>query len=66
MEKYNISLVIFTWLTQASVGLIFSFPSLNATIKNKNTISDVIFLTLAITCDFLNRVYALTFTDPAL
>lgn len=47
-------------------GFIFSFPSLDATIKNKNAISDVILLALAITCDFLNRVYALTFTDPAL
>ncbi|MEA1885720.1 MAG: DmsC/YnfH family molybdoenzyme membrane anchor subunit [Bacteroidota bacterium] len=47
-------------------GFIFSFPSLNATMKNKNVISDVIFLALALICDFLNRVYALTFTDPAL
>lgn len=47
-------------------ALITSFPSLYATLKNKNVISDVIFLNLAIICDFLNRVYALTYTNPAL
>ncbi len=47
-------------------ALIMSIPSLYSTIKNKNVISDVIFLNLAIVCDFLNRVYALTYTNPAL
>lgn len=47
-------------------ALIISIPSLSSTVKNKNAISDVIFLNLAIICDFLNRVYALTYTNPAL
>jgi len=47
-------------------ALILSFVSLSATIKNKNGLSDVIFLTLAIISDFLFRVYTLTFANPAL
>ncbi|MBN1388467.1 MAG: dimethyl sulfoxide reductase anchor subunit [Bacteroidales bacterium] len=47
-------------------ALIISVPSLYSTLKNKNVMSDVIFLNLAIICDFLNRVYALTYTNPAL
>lgn len=45
---------------------IISLPSLYATLKNKNVTSDVIFLNLALICDFLNRVYAFTYTNPAL
>ncbi len=48
------------------VTIIFSVPSLIAAIKNKNRISDVIFLSLALMCDFLYRVYSLTYTNPAL
>ncbi|HDZ40165.1 MAG TPA: hypothetical protein ENH59_00575 [Bacteroidetes bacterium] len=47
-------------------AIILSIPSLYATIKNKNGISDVIFLNLAIISDFLYRVYSLTYTNPAL
>lgn len=47
-------------------ALILSFASLYATIKNKNGLSDVIFLTLALISDFLFRGYTLTFANPAL
>ncbi|HDR68374.1 MAG TPA: hypothetical protein ENN61_04915 [Bacteroidaceae bacterium] len=47
-------------------AIIFSLPSLYATIKNKNRMSDVIFLSLALICDLLNRVYTLTYANPAL
>jgi len=47
-------------------AIIASLLSLSATIKNKNGLSDVIFLTLALISDFLFRVYTLTFANPAL
>ncbi|MDT8401178.1 MAG: DmsC/YnfH family molybdoenzyme membrane anchor subunit [Bacteroidales bacterium] len=47
-------------------AIILSSPSIYATIKNKNGISDVIFLNLAIISDFLYRVYSLTYTNPSL
>jgi anaerobic dimethyl sulfoxide reductase subunit C (anchor subunit) len=47
-------------------AIILSFLSLSATIKNKNGISDVIFLTLALISDFLFRVYTLTYANPSL
>jgi len=48
------------------VVLVTSIPSLTSTFKNKKVISDVIFLNLAVVCDLLNRVYTLTYTNPAL
>jgi len=47
-------------------GFIASLVSLYSTLKNKNASSDVIFVNLALICDLLNRVNALTFTNPAL
>lgn len=47
-------------------AIILSFFSLSATIKNKNGISDVIFLALALISDFLFRVYTLTYANPSL
>lgn len=47
-------------------GFLFSIPSLYTTFKNKIVFSDVIFLNLAIICDFLNRINTLTYTNPAL
>ncbi len=47
-------------------ALLISVPSVYATVKNKNTISDVIFLNLAILCDLFSRIYELNFTNPGL
>ena len=49
-----------------SAAAIALIPSLNATLKNKNIIPDVIFLNLALICDLLGRVYTLTYTNPGL
>lgn len=50
------------WLAAA----IFLIISLRATNKNKSVFPDVIFLTMALICDFSARVYTLTYTGPGL
>ncbi|MDZ7739726.1 MAG: DmsC/YnfH family molybdoenzyme membrane anchor subunit [Bacteroidales bacterium] len=50
------------WLVAAILLII----SLMATNKNKSVFPDVIFLTLALICDFSARVYTLTYTGPGL
>lgn len=50
------------WLAAA----FFLIISLMGTVKNKSVFPDVIFLTMALICDFSARVYTLTYTGPGL
>jgi len=64
---YNNSLKLFDLYSIFCLAtIISSVPSLIASVKNKNRISDVLFLSLALITDFLYRVYSLTYTNPAL
>lgn len=66
-RSFNHDLEIFSIYSAFYLAaFVISIPSLYSTLKNKTVISDVIFLNLAIICDFLNRVYTLTYTNPAL
>ncbi len=48
------------------IAAFFLIISLMGTFKNKSVFPDVIFLTMALICDFSARVYTLTYTGPGL